>query len=354
MTKSPTPPAHHASGGGFRNPWPGGQQAAPLALFKWMWQRWTSELPAQPTPGAFPRVAPTFATPREREDTLAATWVGHSTLLLQVGGVNVLTDPIWSDRASPVSFAGPKRWVPPGVALDALPPLDLVLLSHNHYDHFDEPTLRRLAALHPHAAWHVPLGLGQPLMSLGARHVVEQDWWDERRLTSDDAAAREEVPEVHIGCTPAQHFSARGPFDRDATLWCGWTLRVGSEAPWRVYFAGDSGWFPEFAAIARRFGPFDLAAIPVGAYNPRWFMQPVHMDVDEALRAYAAIVAEQPTHPCAMLPIHWGTFKLTDEPMDEPPRRVREGWSAAGRDAAQLWLLGHGESRTMRRQARAP
>ena len=330
-------PAHHA-GNGFRNPWPGGQQASPLAMFKWMWQRWRGELPPQPDRSTFPRVASSFATPRLDPRSMSATWVGHSTLLLQVGAINVLVDPMWSDRASPVPFAGPKRWVPPGVALDALPPLDAILVSHNHYDHFDAPTLKRLAARHPAARWHVPLGLGREVTALGARHVVEQDWWDEVRLTSDDAS----LPEAWIGCTPAQHFSARGPHDRDRTLWCGWVVRT---AEWRVYFAGDSGWFPEFGPIARRFGPFDLAAIPIGAYQPRWFMQPVHMDPDEALRAWEAIVAEQPGHECPLLPIHWGTFKLTDEAMDEPPRRVREKWAWEGRNQGLLWLLRHGETR---------
>jgi N-acyl-phosphatidylethanolamine-hydrolysing phospholipase D len=334
----PRSKAHHTRNG-FRNPWPGGEQASALAMFKWMWQRWRGDLPAQPAASAFERVTPSFATPRLDAGSLSATWVGHSTLLLQVGALNVLVDPVWSKRASPLPFAGPRRWVPPGVALDALPPLDVVLLSHNHYDHFDEPTLKQLAARHPDARWHVPLGLGDTVTALGARHVVEQDWWDERPVTGDDPSLHDAA---FIGCTPAQHFSARGLHDRNRTLWCGWTVRT---AQWRVYFAGDSGWFPEFGAIARRFGPFDLAAIPIGAYQPRWFMQPVHMDPDEALRAWEAIVAEQPGHECPLLPIHWGTFKLTDEAMDEPPRRLREKWAWDGRNSALLWLLRHGETR---------
>ena len=333
-------PAHHDPDGGFRNPWPGGQPTGTSGLVRWMWQRWTSELPAQPPASAFERVAPSFTTPREQDGVLAATWVGHSTLLLQLGRLNVLVDPVWSERASPVGFAGPKRWVAPGVDLDALPPLDLVLLSHNHYDHFDEPTLKRIATRHPRARWHVPLGLREAATKLGASQVVEQDWWDERRVDHDEAS----LPETYVGCTPAQHFSARGPFDRDETLWCGWTIRTPGH---RVYFAGDTGWFPEFGAIARRFGPFDLAAIPVGAYEPRWFMRPVHMDAAEGVRAWEAIAAEQHGHACAMLPIHWGTFKLTDEPMDEPPRVVREGWQKAGHDAALLWLMKHGETRRL-------
>jgi N-acyl-phosphatidylethanolamine-hydrolysing phospholipase D len=334
-------PAHHAPEGGFRNPWDGGRVSGGGAMLRWMWQRWTRGRPDDPPPNVFERVAPSFATPRGAPGELAATWIGHSSLLLQLGALNVLVDPVWAERASPLPFAGPRRWVQPGVALDALPPLDLVLLTHNHYDHFDVATLRALAARHPDAAWHVPLGLASTVAALGARHIVEQDWWEERASggASGSGASRQEA---HVGCTPAQHFSARGLHDRNRTLWCGWTVRSGDR---RVYFAGDSGWFPEFGTIARTFGPFDLAAIPVGAYEPRWFMRPVHMNPDEAVRAYAEVVAAQPGHPCAMLPIHWGTFKLTDEPMDEPPRRTRELWASLGLDARQLWLLRHGETR---------
>jgi N-acyl-phosphatidylethanolamine-hydrolysing phospholipase D len=148
--------------------------------------------------------------------------------------------------------------------------------------------------------------------------------------------------EVTIGCTPAQHFSARGLHDRDRTLWCGFTLRVGAHC---VYFAGDTGLHPEFGAIARRFGPFDLALLPVGAYEPRWFMGPVHMNPEDALVACTELAAAQPDRPLALLPIHWGTFKLTDEPMDEPARRTRDRWRDAGLPDESLWLLRHGETR---------
>jgi len=270
-------------------------------------------------------------------DECRATWVGHATVLLQVGGLTVLTDPMWSDRASPISFMGPKRLVPPALPLEALPRLDFVLLSHNHYDHLDRPTVERLGRAQPQARWLAPLGLGALLRQWGIGHVEEHDWHQEARL--DTAAG-----EARFGCTPAQHFSARGPGDRNATLWCGWTMTIGA---WRVFFAGDTALHPDFGDIARRWGPFDLAILPVGAYEPRWFMRAVHMDPDDALAAYRALCEAHPAAPPpAMLPIHWGTFRLTDEDMLEPPARTERGWAAAGWPRERLWLLAHGETRS--------
>ena len=326
-------PAHHKPGGGFRNPWPGGERQPASGLVRWMLQRLRHGRPEDPPASVFDVATPSFAS-RGAAGEIAATWVGHSTVLVQLGALNVLTDPVWSSRASPVPFAGPKRWVAPGVALGALPPIDLVLLSHNHYDHCDVPTLRALARAHPAARWRVPLGMLDFVRRLGARDVAEHDWWGEETLPDG----------TRLGCTPAQHFSARGPFDQDRTLWCGWTVRNAAGA---FFFAGDSGLHPEFGEIARRFGPFDLCAIPAGAYEPRWFMRPVHMNADEAVLAWQAVRAAHPHTLPALLPVHWGTFKLTDEPMDEPPRRVRALWADAGLPGESLWLLRHGETRRM-------
>jgi len=331
-------PAHHAPRGGFRNPWPTGTPRGFGDLPRWWWQRWREGRPADPAPDAFPVATPAIVRPRGAPDECRATWIGHATVLLQVGGLNVLTDPMWSARASPLSFAGPKRFVPPALALEALPPLDVVLLSHNHYDHLDRPTVRALARAHPGARWLVPLGLARVLRGWGVREVAEHDWYDEARL--DGAAG-----EVRIGCTPAQHFTARGPHDRNATLWCGWTLAVGR---WRVFFAGDTGLHPVFDEIARRWGPFDLVILPIGAYAPRWFMRAVHMDPEDAMQAYRALRDAHPdASPPAMLPIHWGTFRLTDEDMLEPPRRTRARWEADGWPAERLWLLAHGETKAV-------
>ena len=325
--------SHRRPDGRFRNPWPNTEPQPFSALLKWSWERLRHGRPRDPDPSVFVCRAPSFASPRAADGSLSVTWVGHSTVLLQVGGLNVLTDPIWSARASPLSFAGPRRWVPPAVPLDELPPLDLVLLSHNHYDHFDVPTLRALAARHPAARWCVPLGLAAALRPLGAAFVTELDWWDVAR-----------IGEAEVGATPAQHFSARGPWDRNRTLWCGFWLAAGGR---RIFFAGDTGHHPEFARIGAHIGPLDLALLPVGAYEPRWFMRVVHMNPEEALEALdelreGAGMREVPP----MAPIHWGTFKLTDEPMDEPPRRTEAAWASRGWPPDRLWRLAHGETRS--------
>ncbi len=347
-------PAHHAPGGGFRNPWPGARPSGGAALARWMLVERVAH-PRAPDPDprvAFPRVASAFRAPRAPADVVTATWVGHSSWLVQLGGWNVLLDPVWGERASPLAFAGPRRFTPPGVAFDALPPVDLVVLSHDHYDHLDAPTVRRLAGRDPGARWVAPLGVAARLRALGvpAASVGECDWWDEATAGPLEAT-----------CVPARHFSGRGLGDRDRTLWCGWVLRArgvgasaaasGGAAPRAVYYAGDTALHPDFAEVARRCGPVALAILPVGAYAPRWFMRPVHCDPEDAVAAYDAFCAGQrAAHPLAPDPVlgatHFGAFKLTDEPTDEPPRRTRALWEAAGRDASRLWVPRHGETRT--------
>jgi N-acyl-phosphatidylethanolamine-hydrolysing phospholipase D len=258
------------------------------------------------------------------------TWIGHYSFLLQIGSTNILLDPIWSDRASPVHFAGPRRIVAPGIGFDSLPPIDLVLLSHDHYDHLDLDTVNRIAATHPQVQWIAPLGVGAWLRRRGVKVMAELDWWENTR-----------TPELDITCTPAQHFSGRKFSSRDSTLWCGWTIRAGERA---VFFAGDTGRHPEFGAITQRLGPFDAAFIPIGAYDPRWFMQPVHMAPDEAVSAYRDIAAANFGRPCIFIAMHWGTFRLTDEPLDEPPAYTRAEWSAAALHPALLWIPARGET----------
>ncbi len=324
--------------GRFCHPWPIPSSNRTGGFLRWvLYERLAKPLPPDPDPSVFERREPAFRSPRAAADELTVTWVGHATVLLQLGGLNVLTDPHWSKRASPVQFAGPARWVPPAVAFEQLPPIDLVLISHNHYDHLDDGTVRRLAASFPDAAWRLPLGLASFVEARGARDVEELDWWADTR-----------VGDARVTCTPAQHFSARSPFDRNRTLWCGWTLAGGGR---RVLFAGDTGYHPKFGEIGERLGPFDVALLPVGAYEPRWFMRPVHMNPEEAVQAYRDVTGStggSPETRCAMVPIHWGTFKLTDEAMDEPPRRATAAWSAAGLPRDRLWLLAHGGSRAFR------
>jgi N-acyl-phosphatidylethanolamine-hydrolysing phospholipase D len=332
MSLVPSSPPHHDPKGGFRNPWPGGgPRGGLLDLLRWAVERRRRPRRPDPDPRTLARATPAFDAPRAAADALTITWIGHATFLVQIGGVNVLTDPMWSERASPVSFAGPARWVEPAVAFDALPPIDLVLQSHNHYDHLDVPTVRRLAERFPEARWIAPLGVAALLERAGARaRVTELDWWEETEACG-----------LRIAATPARHFSARGPFDRNRTLWCGFAMRSAARA---VFFAGDTALHDEFAAIARRYGPFDVSLVPIGAYDPRWFMRAVHMDPEEAVEAFRAMARESDA-PGAMAAMHWGTFKLTDEPLDEPPRRAREAWRRAELDEARLWVMAFGETR---------
>lgn len=250
------------------------------------------------------------------------TWIGHAAFLVRMDGATFLTDPIFSRRASPLSFAGPARLVEPGVPLDALPPVDFVVLSHDHYDHTDVPSIRALAARG--ARFFVPLGLG-PLVRAAGGTVSELDWWESA-----------EAGPVRVHCVPARHFSGRGLTDRGRTLWAGWVVQGPSR---RFYHAGDTGYFDAFAEIGRRLGPIDLAALPIGAYLPSSIMRPVHMDPEEAVQA-ALDVASRTT-----VGMHWGTFDLTEEPLDEPPRRFRAEAARRGLAEDHVWVLAVGESR---------
>jgi N-acyl-phosphatidylethanolamine-hydrolysing phospholipase D len=250
------------------------------------------------------------------------TWIGHSTVLVQMDGVTFLTDPIWSERASPFDFAGPKRVVPPGVTFDALPPIDFAVVSHSHYDHTDVPTLVRLAATG--TRFLVPLELGRLLRAAGIDDVEELDWWESRT-----------IGEVTVTCTPAQHWSARSLGDRNETLWSGWTVQGPTR---RFYYAGDTGYFPGFAEIGARLGPIDVAALPIGAYAPPAMMRAHHLNPEEALRAASDVGAKH------VLGVHYGTFDLTDEPFDEPPSRLHAAASAQGRDTT-VWTPPIGETR---------
>ncbi len=253
------------------------------------------------------------------------TWVGHATLLVQMDHLTFLTDPIWSGTASPVSFAGPKRFVAPGIAMSDLPRIDFVVVSHNHYDHLDLPTLVALAKRNPETRFFVPLDNGALLRDNGVTNVEELDW-----------GSSVEYEGVRIHCLPAQHWSKRGFGDDRMMLWASWAV-VGEQRSF--YFSGDTGYFDGFKAISEALGPFDLAAVPIGAYEPSEMMKASHMNPEEAVRAAVDLRAE---HALAM---HYGTFDLSDEPLDEPPKRFLEAArkSRLGTDGA--WLLKVGETR---------
>ncbi|RMF65566.1 MAG: MBL fold metallo-hydrolase [Calditrichaeota bacterium] len=271
------------------------------------------------------QVQPDFARIRNPDAArVQVTWVGHSTFLLQAAGVNILTDPIFSRRCSPVSFAGPQRLTAPGLEFAALPRIHAVLISHNHYDHLDARTVSRLGAA---PVYFVPLGLARWFAKRGIRDVVELDWWE----TSTFA-------DLQITCVPSQHFSGRSLFDRNRTLWSGWVVE---STAGRIFFAGDTGYSPQFKEIGEKLGPFRLALIPIGAYRPRWFMRPAHVDPREAVQIHRDVRAE------FSVASHWGTFPLTDEPVGEPPVLLAEALREAGIAADRFQALRPGETRVV-------
>jgi N-acyl-phosphatidylethanolamine-hydrolysing phospholipase D len=282
----------------------------------WVRKVWTSLVPR---PGAAPLVRFDRAA---METSPSLTWIGHSTFLVRMDGVTFLTDPMFSDRASPVSFAGPRRAVPPGVPLDSLPRPDFVLLSHDHYDHADRPTVQRLAS--QGVRFVVPLGLGQWVRSAGGE-AIELDWGQQVELDG-----------VTIHCVPAQHFSGRSLKDGGEHLWAGWIV---SGPTRRFYHAGDTGYSADFASIGERFGPLDLAAVPIGAYRPEAMMRYVHTTPEEALQLALDVRARR------IVAMHFGTFDLADEPLDEPPRRFRSEAERLGLGPDHAWILNIGETR---------
>ena len=246
---------------------------------------------------ALPVLDPLLQWGRAAQAGLRVTWLGHSTMLLEIDGARVLTDPVWGARASPFSFAGPKRFQPPPVGIGSLPPLDAVLISHDHYDHLDQPSVRALAALD--VPFVTSLGVGKHLQAWGvpAERIIELDWWEEARLANGLA----------ITAAPSHHFSGRGLTDRNSTLWSSFALRGERHA---VFFSGDTGLSPAFGEIGRRLGPFDLAAIEVGAFHPSW--GDIHLGPDNALQAWKELGSGR------LLPVHWGTFDLALHDWHEP------------------------------------
>ena len=255
-------------------------------------------------------VAPLPSTsPLERwatrvETGLRATWLGHSTVLIELDGLRILTDPVWGQRASPTRLAGPKRFQPVPVSLAALPPLDAVVISHDHYDHLDHATIVELARRD--VRFYTSLGVGARLETWGvpAERIVELDWWEEATLPRGD---------LRITAAPSQHFSGRGLWDRNCTLWSSFVLRGPRHG---VFFSGDTGLTPEYAQIARRLGPFDLVMLEVGAFHPAW--GEIHLGPDHALAALELLGGG------SFLPVHWGTFNLALHAWDEPAERLVE------------------------------
>ncbi|HJR51184.1 MAG TPA: MBL fold metallo-hydrolase [Gemmatimonadales bacterium] len=318
----PGRPLHHVEGG-FRNLDP--KFARPSAWTRWTFiarRGWQSVV----SPRAFeaPRVANDGAALRAMPAASRITWVGHGTVLVQMDGLGVLTDPNWSARAGPTSWIGARRLNAPGLAFEHLPRIDVVTISHDHYDHLDLPTVRRLAATHD-PLFLVPLGMKAWFLDNGMSRVVELDWWQEHEHRG-----------VRFVCAPAQHFSQRSLWDGNRRLWASWAV-LGRDL--RFYHGGDTGYFDGFKEIGRRLGPFDVAALPIGAYLPPEMMQWVHLTPEQAVQAFLDLGAR------TMLAMHWGTFDLADEPLDEPPARLAAEVQRRDIDPSRAWILKIGESR---------
>jgi len=277
----------------------GAQAKGPFEVFKWLVtrkrSRWKGNrnIPFGPKPEA------------HVHEGVKITFVNHSTFLIQLNGLNILTDPIWSERASPFSFIGPKRMRPPGIALADLPPIDVVLLSHNHYDHLDLPTLKKILETHRPKIF-TPLGVKIFLEKKGVVVTRDMDWWDEYVLQE----------RLKIICTPAQHFSGRGTSDRDGSLWCGYLI---SRAEGNIYFVGDTGYNSRiFKNVGDRFAPIRVSLIPIGAYKPEWFMSPIHCSPEEAVQIHLDLKSQ------TSIAAHYGTFPLADEAQREPLQDLKK------------------------------
>jgi L-ascorbate metabolism protein UlaG (beta-lactamase superfamily) len=279
--------------------------------------RWKLTSRAEPSPRFVSDVQQSIPPQRVETGGVRVTLVNHSTVLLQQKGWNILTDPIWSERASPVAWAGPRRRRIPGVSWEHLPQIDVVLLSHNHYDHLDLATLR-LLAVRGDSIFVVPYGVGGLLRSENIGPVHQLDWGESLPVTGGT---------VH--CVPALHFSSRGLFDANRTLWCGYVIECEKRL---IYFAGDTAFGEHFAQIQEKLGSPDVALLPIGAYQPRWFMSPVHMGPDEAVKAHKILAAK------TSIAIHHGTFQLADDGIDTP----RKGLLACAEHEPFL-VLGNGQ-----------
>jgi L-ascorbate metabolism protein UlaG (beta-lactamase superfamily) len=316
-------PSDHFDGERFFNPtFPGGVAPSWRSVFK-MRRAPSSRWPAWVENKAAPRLQETLAA-----DDIAVTFINHATFLIQTGGTAILTDPIWSERASPFRWLGPKRVREPGVAFEDLPKIDLVLLSHNHYDHLDIATLKRLNHRFSPTVL-AAAGDARLIGPLGFANWVELDWWDAFQFNDT----------LRVTFVPAQHFSARGLFDRQKSLWGGHVIEGSSR---RIYFSGDTGYSTHFGEIKARLGAPDIAMLGIGSYEPRWFMKPLHMNPAEAVRAHRDLGSKQ------TIGMHFGTFQLSTEAIDQPLADLKRALLENGIPETEFVTQQEGETRVYR------
>ncbi len=327
---APNPPLNHDKPhhveNGFRNPHPHDHHNF-RDFFRWQLRLGKREirpvakkdLPRRYKPR---RVKPNLDTLHSPDPSiLQITWIGHTTFLIQAEGVNLLTDPIFSQRCSPLRFVGPRRKAPPGLHPSQLPPIDAVVISHDHYDHLDRQSILMLGN---RPRYYLPLGLSAWFRKRGLTNFEEKDWGD----------STENGP-LRLHCLPAQHFSGRSLFDRNRTLWCSWAIELAGR---RIYFLGDTGYAPYFRETGERMGPFDCALIPIGAYRPRWYMNGIHVDTREAVQIHKDVQSR------FSIASHWGTFKLAEEPAHEPPHYLDKVLAEEGISRDLFRVLDFGET----------
>ncbi|NCN41266.1 MBL fold metallo-hydrolase [bacterium] len=290
--------SEHFDGSKFFNPGAPSPKSF-LDVLKWQWtsekKPWPDRVELEPQP---PPTSP-------NSGQASTTYINHATHLVQISGINFLTDPIFSNRASPFSWLGPKRVHPPAIELNDLPEIHFVVISHNHYDHMDVDSIRQLSERN-NPVFIVPLGNEKLIRAMGAKQVIELDWWQSHNI---------EKSNVLVTLTPAHHWSARGLFDRNEALWGGYVIDSKSL---KIFFAGDTGYSKIFSEIKDRLGPFDLSIIPIGAYEPRWFMKEHHVNPEEAVQIHIDLGSK------ISIGTHFGTFQLTDEGRDEPEQHLKE------------------------------
>ncbi|XP_041113404.1 N-acyl-phosphatidylethanolamine-hydrolyzing phospholipase D-like isoform X2 [Polyodon spathula] len=324
--------------GHFVNPWPTWHSPTLYNVLKWQFtEKDHSKVPSskEELDRELPVLEPYFIqNPQLAGKTgagMRATWLGHATVLVEMDNLTFLTDPVFSQRASPLQFMGPKRFRGPPCSVAQLPKIDAVVISHTHYDHLDSGSVASLnERFGSELRWFVPLGLMDWMQKCGCENVIELDWWEENCVPGHD--------EVTFVFTPAQHWCKRTPTDDNRVLWGSWSVLGPGN---RFFFAGDTGYCSAFEQIGKRFGPFDLAAIPIGAYEPRWFMKAQHVDPEEAVRIHIDVQAK-----CS-LGIHWGTFALAYEFYLDPPVKLKEAMERYGLNHDNFFVLKHGESKDL-------
>jgi N-acyl-phosphatidylethanolamine-hydrolysing phospholipase D len=318
------PPAHHTKNG-FRNIYYNTEPGLADYL-RWKLGRTPDEEPAITDAQRIPYVPDVVAPDYQRidhpdPDKIQITWIGHATFLIQIEGINILTDPVFSIRLSSFGGSDFKRRSPPGIPFNRLPPIHAVLISHNHYDHLDLETVKKLGNK---PKYFIPLKLGQWFHDEKITNYVEMDWWDTSMFKG-----------IRIVSVPGQHFSRRTLLDGNKTLWAGWVLETQRG---KIFFAGDTGYSPHFKEIRERLGPMRLALLPIGGYRPRWFMKTIHMDPPDAVAAHKDLQAKQ------SIAMHWGTFHLTDEPLGEPPVYLKKAVKEASMKDDSFLVMKFGET----------